>query len=47
LRKAIADGVPLDQAVRTAALSERGNWVLFDDHNERNATAAYAELEWE
>ena len=47
LRKAIADGVPLDQAVRTAALSERGNWVLFDDYNERNATAAYAELEWE
>ena len=47
LRRAIADGVPLDQAVRTAALSERGNWVLFDDYNERNATAAYAELEWE
>ncbi|TJV05777.1 MAG: MBL fold metallo-hydrolase, partial [Mesorhizobium sp.] len=27
--------------------SERGNWHLFDDYNERNATAAFAELEWE
>lgn len=47
LRKAIGDGVPLDKAVRTAGLGERGNWALFDDYNERNATAAYAELEWE
>ena len=47
LRKAIADGVPLDKAVQTAGLGERGNWALFDDYNERNATAAYAELEWE
>ena len=47
LRKAIADGVPLDKAVQTAGLGERGNWALFDDYNGRNATAAYAELEWE
>ncbi|GLS29021.1 quinoprotein relay system zinc metallohydrolase 2 [Mesorhizobium albiziae] len=47
LRKAIADGVPLDKAVETAAQTERGNWALFDDYNGRNATAAYAELEWE
>jgi quinoprotein relay system zinc metallohydrolase 2 len=47
LRKAIADGVPLDKAVETAGQTERGNWTLFDDYNGRNATAAYAELEWE
>ncbi|MER8483803.1 quinoprotein relay system zinc metallohydrolase 2 [Mesorhizobium sp. M1322] len=47
IRKAIADGVPLSEAVRTAGRSERSNWHLFDDYNERNATAAFAELEWE
>jgi quinoprotein relay system zinc metallohydrolase 2 len=47
LRKAIAAGVPLAKAVQTAGTSERGNWELFDDYNGRNATAAYAELEWE
>ncbi len=47
LRKAIADGVPLAEAVKTAGLSERSEWALFDDYNERNATAAFAELEWE
>ena len=47
LRKAIKDGVPLGEAVQTAGLAERGNWALFDDYNGRNATAAYAELEWE
>ncbi|TPL17270.1 quinoprotein relay system zinc metallohydrolase 2 [Mesorhizobium sp. B2-3-6] len=47
IRKAIADGTPLREAVKTAAGSERGKWHLFDDYNERNATAAFAELEWE
>jgi quinoprotein relay system zinc metallohydrolase 2 len=47
LRKAIANGQPLDRAIKTAGRSERGNWALFDEYNERNATAAYAELEWE
>ncbi|AZO00969.1 quinoprotein relay system zinc metallohydrolase 2 [Mesorhizobium sp. M9A.F.Ca.ET.002.03.1.2] len=47
IRKAIADGMPLSEAVKTAGRSERGNWHLFDEYNERNATAAFAELEWE
>lgn len=47
LRKAIKDGTPLAQAVVGAAESTRGEWRLFDEYNERNATAAYAELEWE
>ena len=47
LRKAIKEGTPLAEAVKTAGLSEAQNWTLFDEYNGRNATAAYAELEWE
>jgi quinoprotein relay system zinc metallohydrolase 2 len=47
IREAIAAGQPLAEAVLTAGRSEEGNWALFDDYNERNATAAFAELEWE
>ncbi|ORE97402.1 quinoprotein relay system zinc metallohydrolase 2 [Aurantimonas sp. 22II-16-19i] len=47
IRKAIAEGVPMAEAVPQAAASEREKWRLFDDYNPRNATAAYAELEWE
>jgi len=47
LRKAIAAGIPLAEAVKTAGRSEAGNWALFEEYNGRNATAAYAELEWE
>ena len=47
LRQAIKEGTPLAEAVKTVGRSEAQNWALFDDYNERNATAAYAELEWE
>lgn len=47
LRKSIASGQPLSESVKTAAQSESGNWALFEEFNERNATVAYAELEWE
>ncbi len=47
IRKSIADGQPLSEAVKTAAASESRNWELFEEYNERNATAAFAELEWE
>ncbi|WP_454817037.1 quinoprotein relay system zinc metallohydrolase 2 [Labrys neptuniae] len=47
LRTMIAQGRPLQEAVKEAAQSERGNWQLFDDFNVRNATSAYRELEWE
>jgi quinoprotein relay system zinc metallohydrolase 2 len=47
LRRAIKEGTPLAEAVKTAGQSEAPNWALFDEYNERNATAAYAELEWE
>jgi quinoprotein relay system zinc metallohydrolase 2 len=47
IRQAIAAGRPLAETVKTAGRSEATNWALFDEFNERNATAAYAELEWE
>ncbi len=46
-RKAISEGVTIEEAVETVAQSERGRWALFDDYNGRNVTQAYKELEWE
>jgi quinoprotein relay system zinc metallohydrolase 2 len=46
-REAIRRGVELDEAVSTIALSERGQWQLFDEYNGHNITQAYKELEWE
>ena len=46
-RKAVADGVPIEDAAQTVAASERAHWALFDDYNGRNVTEAYKELEWE
>ncbi|MGH6762059.1 MAG: quinoprotein relay system zinc metallohydrolase 2 [Phyllobacterium sp.] len=47
IRGAISDGKPMAEAVQSAAENERNNWSVFDEHNARNATAAFAELEWE
>ncbi len=46
-RDLIRRGVPLAAAAQIAGASEKSRWMLFDDYNARNATAAYAELEWE
>jgi hypothetical protein len=47
LRAIIARGGQISEAAKTAGQSERGNWKLFSDFNPRNATAGFAELEWE
>jgi len=47
VRAAIDAGTPLSAAVATIGRSEAGKWDLFDAFNARNATAAFAELEWE
>ena len=47
LRAAIRKGETLDTAAKTAGVSERPNWRLFDDYHPRNATSGFAELEWE
>ena len=46
-RTAIQKGESLSQAITHVGESQRDKWVLFDEFNARNATAAYTELEWE
>ena len=46
-RAAIARGDRLSEAAATVAASEAGEWRLFGAFNARNATVAFAELEWE
>jgi quinoprotein relay system zinc metallohydrolase 2 len=47
LRAAIKKGEKVEDAAKSAASSESGKWSLFPDYNARNATAGFAELEWE
>jgi len=47
LRAAIKKGESVAQTAKQAGESERSRWSLFDDYNGRNATAGFAELEWE
>src|SRR5262249_5839353 len=46
-RALIKGGTPLAVAAATAGASEKSRWELFAEYNARNATAAFAELEWE
>jgi hypothetical protein len=43
----IAAGTPLAAAAQTAEASEKLHRELFEEYNARNATAVFAELEWE
>ncbi len=47
LRSLIAAGQNMRFATEQAGQSQRPNWALFDEFNPRNATAGFAELEWE
>lgn len=47
LRAAVKKGDTVADAAANAGQSEKGRWRLFEDYNARNATAGYAELEWE
>jgi quinoprotein relay system zinc metallohydrolase 2 len=46
-RAAIKKGVGIAEATKTLMAEERSKWLLFDDYNPHNVTAAYKELEWE
>ena len=47
IRAIIARGGDIEDAIAMVGLGERDGWLLFDDYNGRNVTAAYKELEWE
>ena len=47
LRQLLAKGATISEASKVAGQSEKSNWLLFDNYNARNATAGFAELEWE
>jgi quinoprotein relay system zinc metallohydrolase 2 len=47
VRGLIKTGVPLAAAAQRAGQAEKDRWRLFEEYNARNATAAFAELEWE
>jgi quinoprotein relay system zinc metallohydrolase 2 len=47
VRNSIKQGVTMEQAMETAAASEKNNWILFSTVNRRNVNRIYPELEWE
>ena len=47
VRDLISSGADIAAAAKTAGQSEKSFWQLFEEYNARNATAAFAELEWE
>jgi quinoprotein relay system zinc metallohydrolase 2 len=47
VRNSIQQGESMEQAMDTAAASEKENWVLFDNVNRRNVNLIYPKLEWE
>lgn len=46
-RKAIEEGLSIDEASRRVAAGEGAGWALFSDYHARNVIQAYKELEWE
>ena len=46
-RAIIRRGGTIEQAIAQVGRDEQRRWLLFDQYNTRNVTAAYAELEWE
>ena len=47
VRTLIKQGKTIEEAMRTAGLSESDAWLLFQEYHARNVSAAFAELEWE
>jgi len=47
IRKMLAQGRFIEEAIETVGYSEKDKWKLFDQFHKRNVTTAFAELEWE
>ncbi len=46
-RRALVDGMTIQDAVESIGAEESSRWVNFDTFHKRNVTGAYTELEWE
>lgn len=46
-RAEIQKGTPMLESIREIGRDAESEWLLFDEFNARNATAAFTELEWE
>ena len=47
VRAFVKRGADIGEAAKGAGVEARDDWKLFDEYNPRNATAAFAEFEWE
>jgi quinoprotein relay system zinc metallohydrolase 2 len=47
VRKEIAAGNPMEQAITEVSLTEKSHWLLWDSVHPRNVARVYQELEWE
>jgi quinoprotein relay system zinc metallohydrolase 2 len=47
IRAIIYDFGTIEDASSSVGLSEKENWLLFEEYHRRNVTAAFVELEWE
>jgi quinoprotein relay system zinc metallohydrolase 2 len=47
VRNAIKQGRSMEETIETAALTEKGKWLLFDTTNRRNVARLFPMLEWE
>lgn len=47
IREKIRQGKYLEDAINTVGLSEKNNWLLFDQFHKKNISSSFSELEWE
>lgn len=47
VRRALAEGQSLQQAINNVGQAHKENWLLWDETHPRNVTRVYQELEWE
>jgi hypothetical protein len=47
IRALLKRGGTMEEAIASVGRSEAARWLLFDDYNAGNVTAAFHELEWE
>lgn len=46
-RLAIANGMFMDEVIDSVGVTEKKQWLLYEQHHRRNVSKAFTELEWE